>query len=39
MGDWGAEPYETDEAADWFGKFIKGCDLSPIKDCIDNFNE
>ena len=39
MGDWGAKPWETDEAADWFGKFMKGCDLSPIKDCIDSFNQ
>ena len=37
MGDWGAEPWESDEAADWFHRFWK-CGFSILVDEIRNFD-
>jgi hypothetical protein len=39
MGDWGKEPWNNDEAADWFHKFWKNSDFSVLIDEIENFNE
>ena len=38
MGDWGKEPWETDEAADWFHVFWKGKDFSILIGEIENFD-
>jgi hypothetical protein len=27
VGTWGTEPWENDEAADWFGEFFEGIDV------------
>ena len=37
MGDWGAEPWDNDEAADWFHRFWK-CGFSILIDEIKNFD-
>jgi hypothetical protein len=39
MGDWGPEPWESDEAADWFHKLWRKCDFSVLIDEIRNFDE
>lgn len=39
MGAWNVEPWDNDEAADWFAKFFKGCDLTLIRNEINNFSE
>jgi len=39
MGDWGVEPWETDEAADWFHRFWTKGGVSVLIDTIENFDE
>jgi hypothetical protein len=39
MGDWGPEPWESDEAADWFHTLWRRCDFSVLVDEIMNFDE
>lgn len=39
MGDWGAEPWNNDEAADWFHRFWKDCGISQLITEIKNFDE
>ena len=38
MGDWSAEPWGCDEAADWFHCFWKGCDFTMLIEEIRNFD-
>jgi hypothetical protein len=38
MGDWSAEPWGCDEAADWFHHIWKGCDFSILTGEIMNFD-
>jgi len=39
MGDWGVEPWETDEAADWFHRFWTKGGISVLIDTIETFDE
>jgi hypothetical protein len=39
MGDWGAQPWSNDEAADWFHRFWKKSDFSVLIDEIRNFDQ
>lgn len=38
MGDWGAEPWQNDEAADWFHKFWKNTDFNFLINEIKKFD-
>lgn len=38
MGDWGAEPWSNDEAADWFHRFWKGGGISLVVSEINDFD-
>ena len=38
MGDWGKEPWETDEAADWFHKFWREKDFTVLIEEIETFD-
>lgn len=39
MGDWGYEPWENDEAADWFSFFWKRGGFQQLIDEVENFDE
>jgi hypothetical protein len=42
MGAWSTEPWSNDEAADWFARFFKNCNLSLIDEefrCVTEVNE
>lgn len=35
MGAWGVQPWDSDEAADWFGTFMEKVDLSFILETVN----
>lgn len=44
MGAWGTEPWDSDDAADWYGAVFKNVDMdryveSALKYKYDNYNE
>jgi hypothetical protein len=39
VGDWGAEPWANDEAADWFHRFWTKSDFALLINEINNFDE
>ena len=38
MGDWGFNPYETDDAADWYGVTFKDFNFKRVEEAIINFD-
>ena len=38
MGDWGFKPWENDEGASWFWRFMKSVPIDIIEQSVETFN-
>ncbi|MGY5779581.1 hypothetical protein [Rhizobium sp. LEGMi135b] len=39
MGAWEFNPWDNDDAAGWFSKFLRGCDFQMLQKEFDDFSE